>query len=84
MLLLFHVFGGCTATILRGLTYPKILCTPIKEEGQNENGDIDPELRLSNRLPVNMLGKSASLQLQKSPENVYAASGPLDYKQEVL
>ena len=32
MLLLFHVFGGCTATILRGLTYPKILCTPAKEE----------------------------------------------------
>ena len=28
-LLLFPVFGGCTATILRCLTYPKILCAPL-------------------------------------------------------
>ena len=40
MLLLFPVFGGCTATILRGLTYPKILCTPEKEDRKRENGDI--------------------------------------------
>ena len=32
--------GGCTATIRRGLTYPKILCTPEKEERMRENGDI--------------------------------------------
>ena len=30
MLLLFPLFGGCTATVLRGLTYSKILCTPKK------------------------------------------------------
>ena len=40
MLLLFPVFGGCTATILRGLTYPKILCTPEKEERKSEDGDV--------------------------------------------
>ena len=40
MLLLLPVFGGCTATILRGLTYPKILCAPEKEERKRENGDI--------------------------------------------
>ena len=38
--LLFYVVGGCTATILRGLTYPKMLCTPEKEERKRENGDI--------------------------------------------
>ena len=38
MLLLFPVFGGRTTTILRGLTYPKILCVHEKEE--RENGDI--------------------------------------------
>ena len=31
---------SCTATILRGLTYPKILCSPEKEERKRENGDI--------------------------------------------
>ena len=36
----FPLFGGCTVTILRGLTYPKILCAPKKEERQRENGDI--------------------------------------------
>ena len=40
MLFLFPVFGGCTATILRGLTCPKILCVPEKEEGKGENSDI--------------------------------------------
>ena len=39
-LLLLPVSGGCTSTILRGLTYPKILCTPKKEERKRENGDI--------------------------------------------
>ena len=39
MLLLSPLFGGCTATIPRGLTYPKILCTPKKEERKRENGD---------------------------------------------
>ena len=34
------LFGGCTATILRGLTYPAILCTPEKAERNRENGDI--------------------------------------------
>ena len=29
--LLLPVTGGCTATILRGLTYPKILCVPEEE-----------------------------------------------------
>ena len=38
--LLFPLFGGWTATILRGLTYPKILCMPEKEESKRENGDI--------------------------------------------
>ena len=38
--LLFPLFGGCTATILPGLTYPKILCVPKKEERQRENGSI--------------------------------------------
>ena len=33
-------FGGRTATILRGLTYPKIVCAPKKEERKRENGDI--------------------------------------------
>ena len=37
---LFPVFGGRTATILPGLTYPKILCAPKKEERKRENGDI--------------------------------------------
>ena len=32
MLLLLPVFGGCTAAILCGLTYPKILCAPQKED----------------------------------------------------
>ena len=27
--LLFPLFGGCTATVLRCLTYPKILCAPL-------------------------------------------------------
>ena len=40
MLLLLPVSGGRTATILRGLTYPKILCVPEKEERKRENGDI--------------------------------------------
>ena len=40
MLLLLPVSAGCTATILRGLTYPKILCTFEKEERKRENGDI--------------------------------------------
>ena len=40
LLLLFCLFGGCTATILHGFTYPKILCAPIKEERKRENGDI--------------------------------------------
>ena len=31
MLLLFAPFGGCSNTILCGLTYPKILFTPEKE-----------------------------------------------------
>ena len=39
MLLLLPVSGGCTATIHRGLTYPKILCAPEKEERKRENGD---------------------------------------------
>ena len=29
---LVPVFGGCTATILRGLTYPRILCAPETDE----------------------------------------------------
>ena len=33
-------FGGCTATILRGIPYPKVLCAPKKEERKKENGDI--------------------------------------------
>ena len=32
MLLLYPAFGGCTTTILHGLTYPKIICTPEEEE----------------------------------------------------
>uniref|UniRef100_A0A671WS01 Protein-lysine N-trimethyltransferase SMYD5 n=1 Tax=Sparus aurata TaxID=8175 RepID=A0A671WS01_SPAAU len=32
MLLLFPLFGGCTATIIRGLTHPKILCAPEKKK----------------------------------------------------
>ena len=28
--LLFPLFGGCTTTVLRGFTYPKILCTSKK------------------------------------------------------
>ena len=41
MLLLLHLLGGCTATILRGLTYPKVLCMPEKKkERKRENGDI--------------------------------------------
>ena len=35
-LLLLPVFGGCTATILRGLTYPKILCVPEKEKKERK------------------------------------------------
>ena len=38
--LLLPLFGGCTATILHGLTYPKILCMPEKEERKRENGVI--------------------------------------------
>ena len=38
--LLFPLFGGCMATILHGLTYPKILCAPEKEERKRDNGDI--------------------------------------------
>ena len=34
------VFGGCTAAILLGLTYPKILWAPEKEKRKTENGDI--------------------------------------------
>ena len=30
MLLLFPLFEGCTATIIHGLTYAKILCEPQK------------------------------------------------------
>ena len=37
---LLPVFGGCTATILHGLTYPKILCMPKREKRKRENGDI--------------------------------------------
>ena len=37
---LFSLFGGCTATILHGLTYPKILRAPDKEERNRGNGDI--------------------------------------------
>ena len=33
---LFPLFGGCTATILHGLTYSKILCAPEKEERKKE------------------------------------------------
>ena len=40
MLLLLPVSGGRTATILRGLTYPKILFVAKKEERKRENGDI--------------------------------------------
>ena len=40
MLLLLPVSGGRTATILRGLTYPKILCVPKKGKRKRENGDI--------------------------------------------
>ena len=36
----FPVFGGCTATILGGLTYPKILCAPKKEERKRENAGV--------------------------------------------
>ena len=39
-LLLLPVSGGCTATILHCLTYPKILCVPEREERKRENGDI--------------------------------------------
>ena len=39
MLYLFPVFVGCMATILHGLPYPKILCTPEKRR-KRENGDI--------------------------------------------
>ena len=35
--LLFPLFGGYTATILCGLTYPKILCMPKKEEKKERN-----------------------------------------------
>ena len=37
-----HTITGCipTATIHRGLTYPKILCVSEKEERKRENGDI--------------------------------------------
>ena len=38
--LLFPLFGGWTATFLCGLTYPKIICAPEKEEGKRENGII--------------------------------------------
>ena len=36
--LVFPVFAGLTATILRGLTYPKIICAP-KGERQRKHGD---------------------------------------------
>ena len=36
----FSVFGGRTATILRGLTFPQILCVPKKAERKKENGHI--------------------------------------------
>ena len=39
-LLLLPVSGGRTATILHGLTYPKILYAPEKEERKTENGDV--------------------------------------------
>lgn len=29
---LFHLFGGCTATIRHGLTHPKIVCAPENKE----------------------------------------------------
>ncbi|KAK0149513.1 hypothetical protein N1851_009769 [Merluccius polli] len=32
--LLFPLFGGCTATILRSLPYPKILCAPVFSGGK--------------------------------------------------
>ena len=38
--ILFPLFGGFTATILRGLTYPKILCALEKVERKRENVDI--------------------------------------------
>ena len=34
------VFGGRTSTVLRGLTYPKILSRPKKAERKRENGDV--------------------------------------------
>ena len=37
MLLLFPHFGGCTATILHGLTYPKI---PLRTRKINKGGDM--------------------------------------------
>ena len=39
-MLLFPLFGGCTAAIRRGLTYPKVLCAPKEEERERESGDI--------------------------------------------
>ena len=39
-LLLLPVSGGWTATILRGLTNPKILCRPEKVDRKTEYGDI--------------------------------------------
>ena len=38
--LLSPLFGGHTTTIPYGLTGPKILCAPEKEERERENGDI--------------------------------------------
>ena len=34
--LLFPLFGGCMATILHGLTYPKILCAPEKKKKERQ------------------------------------------------
>ena len=42
--LLFPPFGRCTATILRGLTYPKILCMPKKKK--KESRGVDSHFRV--------------------------------------
>ena len=38
--LLCPLLGGCTATVLCVLTFPKILCPPEKVARKSENGDI--------------------------------------------
>ena len=49
MLLLFPVFGGCTATILRGLTYPKTFHAPENKKEREEmatSRGVDRHLRV--------------------------------------